>query len=81
MGAAQRHTQGGGGHEAVHQRLLPFFADLWARLSSGKKAELGQLANGLSARKGIPLLPLSRSTFLTVQVRAHGTSIPPPCAS
>jgi hypothetical protein len=65
MGWMVPQDAGGG---AVQQRLVPFFADLWVRLSGGKKAELGLLANGLSARRGIPLLPLSRSTFLTVQV-------------
>jgi len=51
--------------------LGPVFGDLWARVSGGKRAELGPLANGLLGRAGFPQLPLGRPTFLNVQSIVH----------
>jgi hypothetical protein len=55
----------------TRRRLLqPLVADFGARLSGGGKAsELAGLSNALSAREGLPILPLDRQTFLNVQVR------------
>jgi hypothetical protein len=46
-------------------------ADFGARLSGGKASELAGLSNALSAREGLPILPLDRQTFLNVQVCAR----------
>ncbi len=42
-------------------------ADLGARLSGGKGGELAALGNALSAREGLPVLPLERQAFLNAQ--------------
>ena len=52
---------------AARQRLEPLVADLGARLAAGKQGDLCALSNPLSARDGLPILPLDRPTFLNVQ--------------
>ena len=52
----------------LRQMVIPYYSDLWSRLLTGKKGDLGTLANGLCGREGTPLLPLARSTTLLAQV-------------
>jgi hypothetical protein len=49
------------------QQLRTAVCDLGARLTAGKQSELAGLGNALSAREGLPTLPLDRQAFLNVQ--------------
>eukprot|EP00959_Pyramimonas_sp_CCMP1952_P398507 8350363-Pyramimonas_sp.AAC.2 len=52
----------------LRQMVVPYYSDVWSRLLTGKKGDLGVLANGLCGREGTPLLPLARSTTLLAQI-------------
>lgn len=48
--------------------LEPLILDLGSRLEAGKQGDLGSLTHPLSARGGLPILPLDKATFLNTQV-------------
>lgn len=51
------------------QCLEPLVSDLGARLAAGKQGDLASLWHPLSAREGLPILPLDKATFLNTQAR------------
>jgi len=53
------------------RRLLePLILDLGTRLSAGKQGDVAAHTHALSARDGLPILPLDRQAFLNVQARS-----------
>ncbi|KAK3237749.1 hypothetical protein CYMTET_52198 [Cymbomonas tetramitiformis] len=56
--------------QRVRRNAAPIMSDMWARMTAPKRNptnEFNLLTNSLSGREGMPLLPLPRSMFLSVQ--------------